>query len=188
MTGYSRASSIKFAARKIVAVLWVCLCFSLAKADPMDTLLLRSFPVLAGENACLENGQGRVRVVNFWATWCPPCIQEIPAFSRMQQKWRYRGIRFIGIAIDETSKVRSFAEQHKPTYPIWIGDLEALALTRELGNPAQGLPFTLILDTEGKPFAQKTGLMPEEELESLLQAVTQQSSSRRQASRRPCAP
>jgi thiol-disulfide isomerase/thioredoxin len=179
------------ALRKTLAVLCVSLCFSLAHADSGDTLLLRSFPVLAEKKEdCLENWQGEVRVVNFWATWCPPCVQEIPLFSTMQKKWRAKGVQFIGIAIDEVNKIQAFAEQHKPAYPFWIGDVKALALTRELGNPAQGLPFTLILDAEGILFAQKAGLMPEKELESLLHAATQKSTpaSRNKAPRRACTP
>ncbi|MDR0674621.1 MAG: TlpA family protein disulfide reductase [Zoogloeaceae bacterium] len=110
--------------------------------------------------------RGRVRVINFWATWCAPCKEEIPAFSRLQEA--HPETRFVGIAIDLADSVRTFSEKHPVSYPLPIGDSQVLALTRELGNPHMSLPFTLVISEEGKALSQKSGRLAESDLAGLL--------------------
>ncbi|MDR2637781.1 MAG: TlpA family protein disulfide reductase [Zoogloeaceae bacterium] len=170
--------------RTLPGLLFLFLLFLLlplpVRAGDAEALLAHPFRTLEGQDARLAQWRGKVLVVNFWATWCPPCKEEIPAFSRLQEKWRAKGVQFIGIALDTPENVRAFARKTPLAYPSWLGDGRALMLTRDLGNVAQGLPFTLLLDATGKPLAQKTGLLPEVELDAWLQGRDQESGIRNQ--------
>ena len=105
---------------------------------------------LEGKKQPLEQWRGNVVVVNFWATWCPPCLKEIPEFIQLQRSYGSRGIQFVGIAVDEKQKVAEFAAKVGINYPVLIGGLEAIELSRKAGNRLGGLPFTLIISRDGK--------------------------------------
>jgi thiol-disulfide isomerase/thioredoxin len=113
--------------------------------------------------------QGRVRVINFWATWCAPCKEEMPAFSRLQAA--FPEARFVGIAVDIADNVQAFSAKYPVSYPLPLGDGGVLALTRELGNPHMSLPFTLVVSEEGRPLARKSGRFAEDDLASLLRQL-----------------
>jgi thiol-disulfide isomerase/thioredoxin len=127
-------------------------------------LLEATLPDLSGAPQSIGNWHGRVLVVNFWATWCPPCLEEIPHFVRLQERLGGRGLQFIGIAIDEPEKVRAFAQRYSINYPIMIGQLDAIELSKAAGNKAGGLPYTLILDRSGEVVSQHYGGLNEEML------------------------
>ena len=119
----------------------------------------------------LSQWRGRVLVVNFWATWCPPCRREIPGFVRLSGKYAANNVQFVGIGVDDADKVRDFAAKIAIPYPILIGDMELFRLSEDLGNPTQALPFTLILDRQGKVSFIREGLLDEGSLESILKPL-----------------
>lgn len=121
-----------------------------------------------GKAASLKQWSGKVRVINFWATWCPPCREEMPEFSRVQQKLAGKGVQFIGIGIDTPDNIINFQKTHPVSYPLLMGSYEALKLTVELGNKSSALPFTVILDRAGNIAHTKMGKLSESELEKLL--------------------
>jgi thiol-disulfide isomerase/thioredoxin len=82
-----------------------------------------------------------VLVVNFWATWCPPCKEEMPEFSRLNTKYAPNGVQFVGISLDSADKVAAFKEETEISYPLLIGNLETLDLSSDLGNRAKALPL-----------------------------------------------
>ena len=125
---------------KLQAPAIACQATRLAKA---------SFTDLAGQTQPLDQWRGKVLVVNFWATWCPPCLKEIPEFIRMQARYREQGLQFVGVAIDQPEKVAPFAEKMGFNYPVLIGALDAVELLRTLGNQHGGLPFTVVFDRSG---------------------------------------
>ena len=92
---------------------------------------------------------GKVLVLNFWATWCPPCLREMPGFMALQEELGEQGLQFVGIAIDSQEAVRKFVDSREINYPILIGDETAVRLSKELGNRLQGLPFSVIFDRTG---------------------------------------
>jgi thiol-disulfide isomerase/thioredoxin len=139
-----------------------------ASAAALATLQSRSFSDLAGSDRTLLDWQGKVRVVNFWATWCEPCREEIPALQRVQARFAGNGLETIGISIDHADKVRQFAKNMAITYPLLLGDASVIDVARALGNRAGGLPYTLVLDAQGKLLASKLGGITEAQLTEIL--------------------
>ncbi|MFP4076506.1 MAG: TlpA family protein disulfide reductase [Halochromatium sp.] len=93
---------------------------------------------------------GKVVVLNFWATWCPPCVREMPLLDEWQRRHRDQGLRVVGIAIDRADEVARFLDDHPVGYSILLGDMESVDLARGLGNRTGGLPFTVVFDTFGR--------------------------------------
>ncbi len=125
-------------------------------------------PDLAGKEHRLEEWRGRVVVLNFWATWCPPCREEIPIFIELQKQLGAQGLQFVGIAIDEASAVSDYQTVIGINYPSLLGGDGGLGLMSAYGNAAGGLPFTVILDRDGRIAARKVGAFRRVELEALL--------------------
>jgi thiol-disulfide isomerase/thioredoxin len=109
---------------------------------------------------------GKVLVLNFWATWCPPCRKEIPAFMELQQQLGPRGLQFVGIAIDDPAAVRQFAATTDFNYPILLGDDKAIELALQLGDQIQGLPFSVIFDRRGRVIYRRLGELSPETIRS----------------------
>lgn len=122
----------------------------------------------------LADWRGKVLVVNYWATWCPPCRDEIPAFSRLHDKYKTSGVQFVGIAIDSVDKVREFKTVEKISYPLLIGTLDTMLSSTALGNTAQALPFTAIIGRNGKLDSVKLGRFSETELDARLHVLSTQ--------------
>ena len=114
---------------------------------------------LQGQPQSLGQWRGKVLVVNYWATWCHPCREEMPGFSRLQDKYRDKGIQFVGISIDTVDKIIEFQKTTPVNYPLLIGDM---------GNTRQALPFTAVFDRQGKLALTKLGRLSEKELEPEL--------------------
>ncbi len=108
-------------------------------------------------------------MLNFWATWCPPCREEIPDFMALRTQYQSRKVEFVGIAIDNAGSVAAFLRETKITYPILIGEGEAHALAQALGNASGGLPFTIVVDRAGRIVLSHLGRLPRARLEAVLQ-------------------
>ena len=130
------------------------------------------FKDLAGATRTLADWKGKTLVINFWATWCPPCRKEMPAFSNLHTKLADRGIVFIGIGIDSPSAIKEFALQFPVSYPLLIGGSEGLEAMKSIGNRNAALPYTLVVDPTGTPVFSKLGMIEEASFEAtLLQAL-----------------
>jgi thiol-disulfide isomerase/thioredoxin len=141
-------------------------------ADAATTQLTSSvLRDLSGNPRRLSEWKGKVLVVNFWATWCEPCRDEVPALVRIQSRFEANGLSIAGIAIDSVDKVRAFAKQYGINYDLLIGGLEAIELVRGLGNRTGGLPFTLILDRQGRLVTTHLGRISEAELERAVKPL-----------------
>jgi len=121
-----------------------------AAEDVAATILNSTLHTLDGTPQTLAGLRGRVLIINYWATWCAPCREEIPLFVRLQQEYAAKNVQFVGIAVDQADKVRSFAKEFKVNYPLLIAGIDAVELSRKAGNKAGVLPYTLILDRSGK--------------------------------------
>jgi len=93
---------------------------------------------------------GKLLVVNFWATWCPPCLAEIPGFIKLQSEYSDRGLQFLGIALDDVENVRRFADEQKMNYPSLQGQAEAIEIGKAYGNRYGALPFTVFISPQSK--------------------------------------
>ena len=134
-------------------------------------LMAVTLPDMDGKPQALAQWRGKVMVVNFWATWCAPCLKEIPEFVRMQQKFGPRGLQFVGIAIDNRDKVREFATKFRITYPVLIGEMDAIELVRVVGNDRGGLPFTVIVDRKGRLIGTELGGLTEKKLTAIIEPM-----------------
>jgi thiol-disulfide isomerase/thioredoxin len=139
--------------------------------DATARLLALALPDLSGQTQTLAQWKGKVLVVNFWATWCPPCKEEMPEFSRISDKFAVNGVQFVGISIDTVEKVQAFQKESPVNYPLLISNLEALDLSSDLGNRAKALPFTVIVRPDGSPQQVKLGKFATPDLEKALQAA-----------------
>lgn len=131
-------------------------------------LFATSFADTRGAPASLGRFQGKILVVNFWATWCAPCREEMPAFNRLQSRWAGRGIQFIGLSNEEPERVERFGQDLAIGYPLWVGGDEVGALSRRLGNHLGVLPFTVLVDRHGNILESKVGPYSETVLEQRL--------------------
>ncbi len=134
-------------------------------------LMAASLPDMEGKSQALAQWRGKVMVVNFWATWCLPCLEEIPGFVRMQETLGNQGLQFVGIAVDDVVKVREFAVKYGMNYPILIGQMDAIELARLAGNERGGLPFTIIMDRKGRLIGTELGGLNEQQLTAIIQPV-----------------
>jgi thiol-disulfide isomerase/thioredoxin len=128
-----------------------------------------SLPDSHGQEQALSQWRGEVLVLNFWATWCPPCREEIPDFMALRKQYQPRKVEFVGIAIDNAGSVAAFLREAKITYPILIGEGEAHALAQALGNASGALPFTIVVDRAGSIVLSHLGRLPRARLEGALQ-------------------
>ena len=110
-----------------------------------------------GRPQALGQFQGRLLVLNFWATWCGPCREEMPAFTRVQARWKDRGVQFLGISAEEVAKVSQFGRELGVTYPLWTGGDQVNELSRRLGNRLGVLPHTVIVAPGGEILETRVG-------------------------------
>lgn len=130
-----------------------------------------SFPDLQGRPQSFGQWRGKVVVLNFWATWCPPCRTEIPDFIKVQEKFAARGLVIVGLAIDDKDKVEAFADEVGVNYPLLIGDTRAMDLAKSAGNRLGGLPYTVILDRGGRIVGAEVGGLTAARLEQLVKPL-----------------
>ena len=132
-----------------------------AEADALWSL---SFPRPEGGELALSALRGRPWVLNFWATWCPPCIKEMPDLDRFRKGYASRGWEVVGLAIDGPTPVREFLQRVPVSFPIGLAGFGGTELGRTLGNSAGGLPFTVVFNRRGQVHARKMGQTSHEEL------------------------
>lgn len=131
-------------------------------------LLAISLPDERGGQQSLSQWRGKVLVVNFWATWCAPCREEMPEFVRVQKELGPKGIQFVGIAADQVDKVQQFTREIGLNYPALIGGFEAIELSRAFGNRLMVLPFTVIVARDGTIAYARHGPLRKDRLQQIV--------------------
>lgn len=141
-----------------------------ALSDEADIqgLFAAALPDLGGTPTSVGHWRGKLLVVNFWATWCAPCREEIPEFVRLQTEFSSKGVQFVGIAADQADKVAIFAQELKINYPVLIGNYGALELAKRVGNRGSVLPFTIVIDRNAKIVHRQAGILTPTKLRSLF--------------------
>ena len=127
-----------------------------------------NLPDVSGKQHNISEWQGKIRVINFWATWCPPCLKEIPEFMALQKQYAAKGLQFIGIAVDDQEPVAEYLASTKINYPILIGGLTGIALANQLGNRVDAVPFTLIVNRQGQIMHQHPGEFSREQIMAVI--------------------
>ncbi|TDK64553.1 TlpA family protein disulfide reductase [Sapientia aquatica] len=145
------------------------------KAQPSDSLFASSLATVpaqaSGATKPLADYRNKVVVVNFWATWCAPCVKEMPALSDLQTELTAKKVSFIGIGIDSPDALGEFAQKYKITYPLFVGGMSGTQLSTDLGNKAGGLPFTVILNKSGEVVKTYRGALDMAQLKKDILAV-----------------
>jgi len=133
------------------------------------TMVEFTLPDLDGKSRRLSEWRGKVIVLNFWATWCPPCREEIPLFIDLQKRHAAEGLQMIGLAVDNKEAVATYQKSAGINYPLLVGGEDAgMELIGRYGNRMGSLPFTAIIDRNGAIVARKLGAFDRVELESLI--------------------
>ena len=109
-----------------------------------------TLPDLTGVKHNITEWQGNVIVLNFWATWCPPCQKETPLFVDLQEEYGNKGVQFIGVAIDDPEKVVDFVDTYGVNYPMLVGAEDAITIAKQYGNRFGSLPYTVVINRQGK--------------------------------------
>ncbi|MET0266751.1 MAG: TlpA disulfide reductase family protein [Duganella sp.] len=117
---------------------------------PVQTLLGQTLPNAAGVPTALAQYQGKAMLVNFWATWCAPCVQEMPELSELSSGEEGKKLQVIGIGIDSPSNIAAFSDKYKITYPVLVAGMSGTELSKQFGNVNGGLPFTVLIGADGQ--------------------------------------
>lgn len=121
-------------------------------------------PGLQGETVALKRFLGRPLLVNFWATWCPPCVEELPMVNAFYRANEPAGWQVLGLAVDQAAPVRSFLQRLPLDFPVALAGLAGTELGRSLGNASGGLPFTVVFGADGTVMHRKLGKLSESDL------------------------
>lgn len=135
------------------------------------TMVDFTLPDLDGNPRDINEWRGKVIVLNFWATWCPPCREEIPLFISMQDKYGPRGLQVIGVAIDKTEDVKNYQEFNFINYPVLVGQDEVMVLMTQYGNRIASLPYSVVMDRQGRVLGRKVGAYQRTELQAVLEGL-----------------
>lgn len=136
-----------------------------AQADAVMGLTL---PDLDGRPQAIAQWRDKILVVNYWASWCAPCVEEIPAFSRLQRQYAAQGVQFVGIGIDNVENMQAFVKATPISYPLLVADPAASQMP---GLQIKGLPYTLVIGPDGRVQSSRLGRLDESRLNSILQRL-----------------
>jgi thiol-disulfide isomerase/thioredoxin len=127
-----------------------------------------SFEALDGKQTPISNWRGKTLIVNFWATWCGPCREEMPDFVKAQTEFVAKGLQFVGIAVDRRPAVEKFAKELGVNYPILLGDVAWLDALKTMGNPQGVLPFSVVFSPTGAVMLRRVGKLKYDEIRNIV--------------------
>jgi peroxiredoxin len=164
--------------RILILVLLVPLLFACSEQDEtsgaqQEDTRAPSFtlPDLEGASHRLSQWKGEVVLLNFWAPWCPPCREEVPAFIELQQKYAAQGFTVVGITVDTRKNAQTFADTMGVNYPVLVAEEEGIALAKQYGNKVGALPYSVLIDRQGNIVFTHRNELTREEAEKALKGV-----------------
>ena len=152
--GMEVAEAAQPAPQNAVAQLWAAPVTN-ADGKPQSLSLLKGHPV----------------VVNFWASWCGPCVEEMPSLAQLHREYAKKGVEFVGLGVDSDKNVKAFLQKVPVDYPVYVIGFGGADLARAFGNNAGGLPFTVVIDAKGNVRSTKLGQIQPNELKHTLDAL-----------------
>ncbi|GGB98543.1 TlpA family protein disulfide reductase [Pseudoduganella buxea] len=138
---------------------------------PVDALFAQSLADDKGVQQALAQWKGKPLLVNFWAPWCGPCVQEMPELSALQAGGKYKNLQVIGIGIDSPTNIADFTQKFKIAYPVYVAGVAGTELSRQLGNAQGGLPYTVLIGADGQVRKTYLGRLKFDLLEKDLAAL-----------------
>jgi thiol-disulfide isomerase/thioredoxin len=123
-----------------------------------------SFDTPDGKTLPISSFRGKTVLVNFWATWCPPCVEELPLLDYFYQENKDKNIQVVGLAVDQPSAVRTWLQSKPLNFPVGMAGLAGTELSKSLGNQTGGLPFTVVFGASGQLLHRKLGKVSPEDL------------------------
>lgn len=140
-------------------------------SGPVQALYAQLLPDAGGQQQALAQWQGKALLVNFWAPWCAPCVEEMPELSSLQQQYSGKNLQVIGIGIDSQARIAQFAAKLKLAYPLYVAGMDGSELARKFGNTSGGLPYTVLIGADGQVRKTYLGRLKFEQLRSDLSAL-----------------
>ncbi len=138
-----------------------------APSPAAEAFWSRRFAGIDGQELDVARWRGKPLLLNFWATWCPPCVKELPEINQFHGEAKAKGWQVLGLAVDQAEPVRAFLKKTPLDFPIALAGPQGLALVRDLGNPAGGLPFSVVFNEQGEISWRRMGVSRLEELRQL---------------------
>jgi len=130
-----------------------------------ESLWTRQWTSPQGQSFTMQSFQGRPLLINFWATWCPPCIEELPLIEAFYQQNKSNGWQVLGLAVDKSERVQSYLRASPLSFAIGMAGIEGTELSRELGNLTGSLPFTIVFSSDGQIAQRKLGRIVQQDLD-----------------------
>jgi thiol-disulfide isomerase/thioredoxin len=137
----------------------------------VQALYAQTLPDASGAAQALSQWKGKTLIVNFWAPWCAPCVEEMPELSELQRQYAAKNLQIIGIGIDSPSNIAEFAKKFNIAYPVYVAGIQGTELSRQLGNKAGGLPYTVLIGADGQVKKTYLGRLKFEQLRADLAAL-----------------
>lgn len=138
--------------------------------EAAERLFATTFPDADGNPQPLAQWRGQILVVNFWATWCPPCVEEMPDLQAVRDAYHGRGVEIVGVGIDNAEKIRAFRDRMELRLPLLVAGAGGSDLGQALGNRTGALPYTALIDRQGRVAQRKLGQIKPAELRLWLDA------------------
>jgi len=114
-----------------------------------QALFAATYPNEKGQPQSLKQYAGKIVVLNFWATWCEPCREEMPELSKLYETYKDQNLVVLGVAIDDVDAVNKFVNETKVSYPLFAADMQGMEIANNLGNNKDVLPYTVIIKADG---------------------------------------
>ena len=140
--------------------------------EAVQNFWTQEFEKPEGGTLAMKDLHGKPLLVNFWATWCPPCIEELPLIDAFFNQNKAKSLQVVGLAVDQPSMVRRFLTQKPLGFPVGLAGFNGTELGRSLGNAQSVLPFSVIFDAKGRLLAQKAGKLDQSDLDDWLKKIS----------------
>ncbi|NOQ16357.1 MAG: redoxin domain-containing protein [Methyloprofundus sp.] len=140
-------------------------------AQKIIPLVEFSLPDRQGKIQAISLWKDKIRIINFWATWCPSCLKEIPDFIQLQKKYAPQNVQFIGIAIDNPADVEDYLSFIDINYPILLAPSEGGLIAKQLGNIVSAIPYTVIVNKKNEIIFRHPGELSKELIEKQLEIL-----------------